>query len=187
MSEPSGKDSGALRARARERIEQGRLPRAKALRTWGGRGSGLVCDLCDAAITSDEPEFELQLDLTPSGVPVRLHRLCHAIWSDARQDVEPGGWRVVSRELPPPGEVVEARMSLGARRSIILSVICLSAEPEGSAASSIWLNATTHGPLPDGWFPIEWRWPPGTSSASRSGASGTDKETPSGSSTGAAA
>ena len=99
--------------------------------------------------------------------------------------MEPGGWRAVTRELPPPGEVVEARMSLGARRSIILSVICLSdqPQPEGSAAAPMWLNATTHGPLPEGWLPIEWRWPPG-SSASRSG---TDKETPSGSSTGAAA
>ncbi|MGH8217340.1 MAG: hypothetical protein ACREUT_02035 [Steroidobacteraceae bacterium] len=178
MSEPSEKDSGALRARARERIEQGRLPGAKALRTWGGLGSGLQCDLCDAVITGDEPEFELQLDLTPSGEPVRFHRLCHTLWNEAREVCEPSGWRLVSRELPPSGVVVEARVSLGAQRSLILSVVCLSSAPRntGSAADAAvsagpaaWLNETTGAPLPEGWLPVEWRPVAGASSASLPG------------------
>lgn len=185
MSEPSEKASGALRARARERIDEGRLPRARALRTWGGRGSGLRCDLCDEAITSDEPEFELQLDPIPSGEPIRFHRLCHGLWNEAREDSEPGGWRPVSRELPPPGVVVEARVTLGARRSIILSVICLSDE---GTVPPVWLNATTHGPLPEGWLPIEWRPPIGASSASPAeGSSSSGSKAPPDSSAGAAA
>ena len=185
MSEPSEKDSGALRARARERIEQGRLPRARAVRTWGGRGNGLRCDLCDAVITSDEPEFELQLDIIPSGEPVRFHRLCHSLWNEAREDCEPGGWRPVSRELPPPGIVVEARITFGTRRSIILNVVCLSDE---GTVPPVWLNATTRGPLPEGWIPIEWRPPAGATSASRSeGSSSSGPQSPSDSSTGAAA
>jgi hypothetical protein len=178
MSEPSEKDSGALRTRARERIEQGRLPSSKALRTWGGRGSGLRCDLCDAPIGSDEPEFELQLDLTVSAEPVRFHRVCHALWIEAREACEPHTWRPVSEELPPLGVVVEARVSLSGRGPIILSVICLSSRQsnagsesdgdEGSGAAPQWLNATTRGPLPEGWFPVEWRPVPGVSSPSRS-------------------
>lgn len=176
MSEPSEKDSGALRARARERLEQGRLPCVKALRTWAGRGSGLLCDLCDAAITRDEPEFELQLEPIPSGEPIRFHRLCHALWNEAREASEPDGWRPVSRELPPPGLVVEARVSLGEQRSIILSLVCLNSPPQnagsdangaGSAASPAWLNETTGAPLPEGWIPVMWRPARGANTVSR--------------------
>lgn len=188
MSEPSEKDSGALRARARELIEQGRLPRAKAYRTWGGRGSGLRCDLCDAAIGSDEPEFELQLDLSPSGEPIRFHRLCHALWNDAREACDPGGWRAVSREVPPHGVVVEARVSLGPNRSIILSVIFNAPDGETSTVPPTWINETTGGPLPEGWVPIEWRPLPaaGTTSGSRDGSSSGSTSSP-GSNAGAAA
>lgn len=188
MSEPSEKDSGALSTRARERIEQGRLPRARAFRTWGGRGSGLPCDLCDAAIASDEPEFELQLDRSPSAEPVRLHRLCHALWNEAREACEPGGWRAVSQALPPPGAVVEARVSLGERRSIILSLIYNDQAGETSTVAPTWLNETTGGPLPDGWVPVEWRpAPTGSGTSSSAGGSSSDSTSSPDSSTGTAA
>lgn len=183
MSESTEKDSGALRARARELIEQGRLPRSKALRTWGGQGSGLRCDLCSAPIASDETEFELQLDLAPSGETIRFHRLCHSLWSEEREVSDPRDWRPVSRELPPSGVVVEARLSLSGRRSIVLSVIYLSSprhrleDPSGeqaSAAAPVWLNATTRGPLPEGWLPIEWRPMPGSSPSRAERPSGSD-------------
>jgi len=186
MSEPSEKDSGALRVRARERIEQGRLPRARAFRTWGGRGTGARCDLCDAVIASDEPEFELQLDLSPSGEPVRLHRLCHALWNEVREACDPSGWCPVSHELPPPGVAVEARISLGASRSIILNVIL--DVPEGASdVEPVWLNETTRGPLPDGWVPVEWRPASSASTASSSDEASSSGSTSSGSNAGAAA
>ncbi len=159
MSEPSVEDTEALRIRARERIEQGRLPRTKAARTWGGLGSGLECDLCDAAIASSEPEFELQIDLSAPSQSVRFHRQCHAIWNEVREEFPSGGWRAVAREMPPIGVIVEARVALsrGAAsgpdaRVIILNVIRLNAPAEAT-----WLNATTGGPLPEGWRPVEWR------------------------------
>lgn len=163
MSEPSEKDLEALRIRARERIEQGLLPRAKAVRTWGGLGSGLRCDLCDAAITASEPEFELQIDLALSAESVRFHRQCHTIWNEAREQHQRGGWRSVEHDPPPIGALVEARISLGETRSVILSITRLAelqpttTEPDASGG---WINATTGGPLPIGWRPLEWRPPP---------------------------
>lgn len=158
MGEPSDRDTEALRTRARERMRQGRLPRAKAARTWGGLGSGLACDLCDAAILSSEPEFELQLDLSMPSESVRFHRQCHTIWSEALEHYLPAhGWRPVAEALPPFGALVEARLSLGDARSLILNVICLEETPP---APPSWINATTGAPLPEGWHPVEWRYQP---------------------------
>lgn len=156
MGEPSDRDTEALRTRARERMRQGGLPHSKAARTWGGLGSGLPCDLCDAAILSSEPEFELQLDLSAPSQSVRFHRQCHSIWNEVREEYSPANdWRSADEQPPPPGALVEARLSLGGTRSVILNVICLK---EPSAPSSSWINATTGGPLPEGWRPIEWRY-----------------------------
>jgi hypothetical protein len=166
MGEPSDNDTDALRTRARERIEQGRLPCAKALRTWGGLGSGLRCDLCDSPISSSEPEFELQLDLAESAGSVRFHRQCHAIWNEVRESWRAGGWRVIAREPPPFGATIEARVKLAETRTIILSVTCLG-EP---ASGGPWINATTGGPLPEGWRPIEWRPLPHESAGAHPGA-----------------
>jgi hypothetical protein len=168
MAEPSDRDMEALRARADERLRQGRLPRMKAVRTWGGLGSGLPCALCDAAILSSEPEFELQLDLSPSVPTVRLHRQCHSIWNEAREAFEPvNAWRPAAEELPPYGALIEARVSLNGTRSIILSVICLKVPPvpPSSEPGHAWINATTQRALPNGWRPLEWRFPAGETPA----------------------
>lgn len=162
MGEPSVEEMELLRIRARERITQGRLPRTKAVRTWGGLGVGLPCNLCDAAILSSEPEFELQFDLSPSSSPLRFHRQCHAVWSEVREEHRPPEWRLVCEELPPWGALVEARVSLGETRSIILSVTCSSPQ----ADTCLWVNATTGEPLPVGWHPIEWRHPAGRTAGS---------------------
>lgn len=155
MGEPSDRDAEALRARARERIRQGRLPLTKPARTWGGLGSGLPCDLCGAAILSSEPEFELQLDLAAPSQSIRFHRQCHSIWSEAREEYSPAtGWRAVAEQLPPFGAHVEVRVGLSGGRSIILTAVCLRAAPPAPAA---WINATTGGPFPEGWNPLEWR------------------------------
>ncbi len=204
MGEPSDRDTEALRARARERMRQGRLPHTKAARTWGGLGTGLPCDLCDAAILASEPEFELQLDLSAPSHSIRFHRQCHSIWNDVREEYTPANdWRPIAEQLPPLGVPVEARISLGATRSIILNLICLRPvspklpaperssperpapelsttelpppglpspgrpapdrpSPERPPPIRSWINATTGGPLPEGWSPIEWRYLAGT-------------------------
>ncbi|MGH8149304.1 MAG: hypothetical protein ACRETB_04915 [Steroidobacteraceae bacterium] len=151
----------AMRARADERLRQGRLPRVKAVRTWGGLGTGLPCALCDAAILSSEPEFELEFGRAPSEPTVRLHRECHSVWNEAREAFEPAkAWHPAAEELPPRGALVEARVSLSGTRSIILSVICLKVPPvpPSSEPGHTWINATTQRALPDGWCAMEWRF-----------------------------
>jgi hypothetical protein len=43
----------------------------------GGYGSGLLCDGCDAAITSNEQEQTVAM---PNGRTLRLHVPCHGLW-----------------------------------------------------------------------------------------------------------
>jgi len=71
----------------------------------------------------------------------------------------PGEWRHVAEELPPFGVIVEARVSLSEKRSIILSVMCAEC---GAAAAVSWVNSTTGGPLREGWRPLEWRYAAGS-------------------------
>jgi hypothetical protein len=155
MAEDPEESSEALRARARERISRGRLPRVKAARTWGGLGSGLSCDLCDMVILATQPEFEVQIDLAAPAEVVRFHRHCHTVWDLVRQELNPAPaqWTPVATRLPAAGELVEARLSLGGGRIIVLDVIYVG-DSEGAPS---WLNATTRGSLPVGWDPVEWR------------------------------
>lgn len=71
-----------LRGRARELIEQGRLPQLIPLRMWGGKGSGQPCDLCAQAIPPEEVEYEIEDHTQPRDPPslYRFHFLCHAAW-----------------------------------------------------------------------------------------------------------
>jgi hypothetical protein len=152
MGEPLSEEIEALRGRAREMLRAGRLPHTKAVRTWGGRGSGAPCELCGMVISSSEPEFEVQLELTSSAPSLRFHRACHAVWETARAEAEVG-WTQVSERLPPVESRVEARIMLGAGRAIILNLICRMDPQSGPT----WINATTLAPLPEGWMPLEWR------------------------------
>jgi hypothetical protein len=154
MGEGLEKNADALRIRARDRITQGKLPRAAAARIWGGPGAGAPCDLCDFPILSNEPEFELQMDSSNAATVVRLHRLCHAVWDTVRQEALPGPWIAVSDLLPPIDTVVESRVSLGETRSIVLNVVRVHA-----SGAPGWLNPLTREPLPAGWQPIAWRQP----------------------------
>jgi hypothetical protein len=170
-----------LRGRARERITQGRLPRTKPIRTWGGSGVGLPCDLCDATIDTGQPEFELQFDLAPASRSIRFHRECHSVWNEVREEFVPGEseWRLVSEQLPPRGAQVEARVRFGDTRSIILSLVYSG---DADSEERRWLNATTNDILPEGWHPVEWRYPAARGTdAGPSAEPGQRKETPWGS------
>jgi hypothetical protein len=152
MGEPLAEEIEGLRARARELLRAGKLPHAKAVRTWGGHGSGAPCELCGTAILSSEPEFEVQLELAESAPSLRFHRACHAVWEAVRAETETG-WTQVSERLPAADSCVEARVALSPGRAIILSLICRM-DPQ---AGPSWINATTLAPLPEGWTPLEWR------------------------------
>ena len=67
-----------LRRRAREEIQNGRLPESLAASMWGGRGSGLPCAVCGDCIRTDQVEYEIA---DPSGgEPFRFHPSCHTVW-----------------------------------------------------------------------------------------------------------
>jgi len=155
MTDRSDEELKCLRARARARLEEGTLPRAKAVRTWGGLGTGQPCALCDTPIDSHEPEFELQVDLSaPASQAVRFHRECHAIWDTVRGESSWAQWIPVAQRLPAPDELVEARVSLAENRTVVLNLLWVKDEASGA---HIWVNSTTMAPLPEGWLPSAWR------------------------------
>lgn len=138
-------------------MDKGLLPRTKAVRTWGGRGSGLNCSLCDAPILATEPEMELEFDGSENGrATIRFHLQCHSIWDSERRIPAEGRWISVEKSLPPFDAPVEARLSMGAGRMVILSIT----RAKGACGETTWTNAITHTPLPTNWSPVEWRYTP---------------------------
>jgi hypothetical protein len=68
-----------IRARLRELIEGGVLPRAKSQRLWAGPSrDGHSCIACELSIARGDTEFELT---TVAGVVVFLHRHCVELWT----------------------------------------------------------------------------------------------------------
>jgi len=153
MGGPSKQNLEELRARARERVEQHLLPATRPARTWGGRGTGLACSLCDAPILPSETEMELEFEGAPTPV-LRFHLQCQSIWEAARQVPKAMAWTPVGYELPPLHTIVEGRLSLGESRSIILNIMRVC---DGETGPVVWLNATTNSALPETWRPLEWR------------------------------
>jgi len=173
MGDPAyrGKVQDALATRARERIEQGQLPCAKAARTWGGRGSGLPCNLCDIAILETEPEMEVEFDTSTTPHVLRFHLQCHSAWDAVRRAPAPGDWTPMDHTLPPFDAIVEARLVMRGGRPVILSVM----RARRGDKDAVWMNATTNLPLPDSWCPLEWRYPPALDSSEQTARSSAPK------------
>ena len=57
------------------------LPYEEPSRTWAGRGTGVLCNLCGAAIRAQDIEYEVEL-LTPGGVSrgLHFHFNCYRAW-----------------------------------------------------------------------------------------------------------
>jgi hypothetical protein len=157
MGDIASENEETLRARARLRIDQELLPREKPTRMWGGRGTGLICSLCDLPIPDSEPEMELEYEPPARTSTVRFHLRCQSIWDAARQALTPSQWISVQRQMPPLHTTVEARISLGGTRSLILNVMRVC---DGETGPVVWLNAITNARLPDAWDPVEWRFLP---------------------------
>jgi hypothetical protein len=64
-------------ARIMDKLVQGTLPAADPAKLWGGYGTGLLCDGCDVAITSNEQEHQVEM---PNGRRLRFHDPCHGLW-----------------------------------------------------------------------------------------------------------
>jgi hypothetical protein len=68
-----------LRQRAREAIQQGRLPGRRPMRMWGGPGSGGDCRICGKSLKDDEMELELEFSASDGDNPA-VHLPCFAAW-----------------------------------------------------------------------------------------------------------
>jgi len=74
-------DEQPLREKAREAVQNGKLPARRPDRTWGGPGVGAPCAICGLPVTKDEMEFEIQFahDGTEPGLDkFHVHIRCFA-------------------------------------------------------------------------------------------------------------
>lgn len=103
-------DEETLRHLAREAIRSERVPAARPRETWGGNGTGAVCDICGLSIPDHEIGFEVEFSREPT--PSRtyhLHSQCFAAWELERHalEVEPlhkrSNGRIPSPPLPETG------------------------------------------------------------------------------------
>jgi len=85
-------DEQPLREKAREAVQNGKLPARRPDRTWGGPGVGAPCAVCGLPVTEDEMEFEIQFahDGTAPGLDkFHVHIRCFAAWEFERKSSEP--------------------------------------------------------------------------------------------------
>jgi hypothetical protein len=77
-------DQSTLQMKAREAMQDGRLPEHEAERRWGGQGVGAPCTICGKVITAAEVEIQLEFaeerDGHPSWADNHLHPACVNAW-----------------------------------------------------------------------------------------------------------
>ena len=62
------------------------LPYRKPRRTWAGRGSGAVCDVCGETIDADQIEYEVELPADHSNTVLNMHLSCFEEWTASGTD-----------------------------------------------------------------------------------------------------
>jgi len=72
-----------IRARLTRLRETADIPCDAPQKTWAGNGQGRRCAGCGDAIHLTEVEYEVDLR---SGITLRLHRTCYAIWMEVCAD-----------------------------------------------------------------------------------------------------
>jgi hypothetical protein len=78
----------ALRAKAREVLQPGKLPNRRPDRTWGGPGVGAACAVCDLPVTKDEIESHIGFShdgSNPGLDTFHVHFRCFAAWEFERR------------------------------------------------------------------------------------------------------
>ena len=94
-------DESVLRARAREAMKTGNLPKHRPERLWGGPGSGASCAVCGEIVGTDDVELEFQFGSAegPEAANCHVHARCFAAWEHERNGSLNG------HSLPPADEV----------------------------------------------------------------------------------
>jgi hypothetical protein len=81
-------DEKLLREKARAAVLNGKLPKRRADRTWGGPGVGAECAVLELPVTKDEMEFEIQFahdGSNPGLDKFHVHIRCFAAWEFERR------------------------------------------------------------------------------------------------------
>jgi hypothetical protein len=82
-------DEGVLRDKARQAVEQRKVPNRSPDRLWGGPGVGAPCAVCDRPVEKAEMEFEIQFARDGSTTPYfdvfHVHTRCYALWEFVRR------------------------------------------------------------------------------------------------------
>jgi hypothetical protein len=78
----------AVRAKAREVLQAGKLPNRRPDRTWGGPGVGAPCAVCELPVEHTQMEFEIQFARdgdNPGLDKYHVHIRCFAAWEFERR------------------------------------------------------------------------------------------------------
>ena len=80
-------DEESLREKARLVVRNGKLPRRRPDRTWGGPGVGAQCAICELPVQATEMEFEIEFardGSNPGLDKFHVHLQCFAAWEFER-------------------------------------------------------------------------------------------------------
>ena len=84
-------DEPLLRVKAREAVEQRKLPNRHPDRLWRGPGVGAPCAMCDIPVETHEMEVQTQF-AREGGAPYfdvyHLHVRCYSAWELVRTKVD---------------------------------------------------------------------------------------------------
>jgi hypothetical protein len=84
-------DESLLREKARAVLRAGKLPARRPDRTWGDRGDGAPCTICELPVTRDQMEFEMRFERdgeVPGLDEFHVHVRCFAAWEFERGKVQ---------------------------------------------------------------------------------------------------
>jgi hypothetical protein len=82
-------DERTLRQKAREALQNQRLPNRAPDRMWGGPGDGATCALCGDSVERDDIGFDLEFadDGNSYGkANYALHARCFSVWELEREN-----------------------------------------------------------------------------------------------------
>ena len=64
-----------------EEVEPSRVRQREPLRTWAGRGTGVICNGCGETIQAHEIEYEVEMPAGSDASTLNFHLACYRMWA----------------------------------------------------------------------------------------------------------